>query len=206
MPHRVPQQKLSELLTELAEGEPRRITVSELMEKFGGRAHGGLLLVFGLACTLPLPPGGTTIFGMPLVLLAPQLMLGARSPWLPGGVRRGSMSTADLKRGLPRVMPWIQRVEAVTRPRLTFLFGSWGQRLIGLVCTLLALVLILPIPLGNILPAAAVTVLSLALVQRDGFLGLLGYALAASSVAVLVLAAGIITHGAHRLFSVFSGA
>ena len=39
---------------------------------FGGRAIGALLFVFGLICTLPLPPGATTIFGFPLLLLAPQ--------------------------------------------------------------------------------------------------------------------------------------
>jgi hypothetical protein len=121
-------------------------------------------------------------------------------------VRQGSVATSDLKRGLPKVLPWIRRMEAVSRPRLDFLFGSMGQRLIGLVCTLLALVLILPIPLGNILPATAVTVLSLALVQRDGVLALLGYGLAATSVAVLVLAAGAISSVAQHLFSLFGGA
>ena len=79
-----------------------------------------------------------------------------------------------------------------------------GERLIGLVCTVLALVLILPIPLGNILPAAAVSVLGLALAQRDGALALLGYALAAASASVLVLAAGIIGRMAAELLTYLS--
>ena len=63
------------LLTEIANhGEPR-ISVAELMHKFGGRAFGALLFVFGLACLLPWPPGGTTIFGFPLVLLSPLWLL-----------------------------------------------------------------------------------------------------------------------------------
>lgn len=201
-----PHLPLTEILMGLADHAEPRVTVGHLMEHFGGRALGGLLLIFGLACTLPLPPGGTTIFGAPLVLLAPQLVFGSRQPWLPAKVRRGSIATADLKRGLPRVLPWLERVEAVSRPRLSFLFGPIGDRLIGLTCTLLALVLILPIPLGNILPAAAVTVLALALVQRDGVLALFGYGLAAASVTVLVLAAGFISSGAHHMISVFSGA
>jgi hypothetical protein len=197
---------LSDLLEALAARPSQHVTVGEIMEQFGGRALGGLLLIFGLACTLPLPPGGTTIFGLPLVLLAPQLVAGATAPWLPAGLRERSIRTEDLRRGLPRVLPWLKRVEAVSRPRLVFLFGAVGQRLIGLVCFLLALVLILPIPLGNILPAAAVSVLSLALVQRDGVLALLGYGLVSASVAVLVFAAGMISKGAHHVFSVFSGA
>ena len=126
--------------------------------------------------------------------------------WLPANLRRGGIATADLRQGLPRVLPWLERVEAVSKPRLSFLFGSVGQRLIGVVCTVLALVLILPIPLGNILPAAAVSVLSLALVQRDGLLALVGYVLVGASVGVLVLAAGIINRGAHQLISLFAAA
>jgi hypothetical protein len=197
---------LSEVLTELSDRDESHITIGQMMEVFGGRAMGGLLLIFGLACTLPLPPGGTTIFGLPLCLLAPQLLIGARAPWLPARVRKGAIATADLKRGLPRVLPWVRRMESVSRPRLDFVFAPIGQRAIGLVCTVLALILILPIPLGNILPATAVVVLSLALVQRDGVLALLGYGLAGTSIAILVLAAGAISRGALHVFSVLSGA
>jgi hypothetical protein len=199
-------QPLSEILREIGDQAAPTISVGELMERFGGRALGALLLVFGLACALPLPPGGTTIFGAPLVLLAPQLMIGASAPWLPARVRARRIETAHLRDGLPRVLPWLERMEAVSRPRLAILFSPLGERLIGLVCTILALVLILPIPLGNMLPAAAVSVLSLALVQRDGVLALLGYVLAALSASVLVFAAGLIGRVAQHLYQVISAA
>ena len=172
---------LSAVLTEISEhGEPR-ISVEDLMQKFGGRAIGALLFVFGLACMLPLPPGATTIFGFPLVLLAPQLVIGA-------------------------AVPWLQKVEVVSKPRLTFLFGGVGERVLGLVCTALALVLILPIPGGNILPAMAVSALSFALIQRDGLIALLGYALAVTSASVLALAAHIIVRMFLHVVAVVSGA
>ena len=195
---------LSAILREVAERPEPTISIAELTELFGGRALGALLLVFGLACTLPLPPGGTTIFGAPLVLLAPQLVIGHGAPWLPRRMRERTIATVHLKRGLPKVLVWLERIEAVSQPRLPFLFGAVGERLIGVVCTLLALVLILPIPLGNILPATAVTVLSLALVQRDGALAMFGYLLAALSGGVLVLAAGIIVRGAEHVISVIT--
>lgn len=185
-------QPLSEVLQEIAESPSERITVNELSGRFGGRALGALLLVFGILCLLPLPPGGTTLFGLPVLLLAPQLMLGAEAPWLPSRVRHRAIELDALRANLPRVAGGLRRVEAVSRPRLTFLFGGLGQRLIGFVCTLLALVLILPIPLGNMLPAAAVCLLSLSLIQRDGVLALLGYAVAFTSASVLVLAAHLI--------------
>jgi hypothetical protein len=197
---------LSAILRAVAERPEPTVSIAELTELFGGRALGALLLVFGLLCTLPLPPGSTTVLGAPLVLLAPQLVIGARAPWLPRRLRERTLETGHLRRGLPGVLIWLERMEAVSRPRLPILFGAVGERAIGLVCTLLALVLILPIPLGNMLPAAAVSVLSLALVQRDGALALFGYLLAGLSGSVLVLAAGLISRGAHHVISVITAA
>jgi hypothetical protein len=192
---------LSAVLQEVAEAGNGRITIGQLADSFGGRALGALLLVFGLACTLPLPPGATTVFGLPLVFLGPQLLFGARGVWMPDRLRRRGVDATDLRRGLPRVLPWLRRAENVSRPRLHFLFSDLGQRAIGLVCTLLALVLILPIPFGNLLPGAAVSVMALSLLQRDGALLLLGYGLTLASAGVLVLAAGLIGRGAGGLLA-----
>lgn len=197
---------LSDVLRELSEHDGPDISVADMSARFGGRALGALLLIFGLLCMLPLPPGGTTIFGLPLLFLAPQLVIGKRAPWLPGKVSRQKVPAGDLRAGLPRVIPWLQKVEAVSRPRLSFLFGPVGERLIGLVCTVLAFVLILPIPLGNILPATAVTVLSLSLIQRDGVIALLGYAIAGASAGVLALAAHVVIRALQSLWSVFGAA
>lgn len=183
---------LSAILRELCADTDRTISIADLVASFGPRAFGAILLIFALACALPLPPGSSTILGAPLVLLAPQVALGSKVPWLPRSLRDRDISTSSLRKVLVKLLSWLERMEAVSRPRLTWLFGIVGDRLIGLVCTLLALVLILPIPGGNVLPAASVSVLSLALVQRDGILAILGYALAAASAGVLVLAFGVV--------------
>lgn len=195
---------LSAILNELVDYGQPRISVTELTHKFGGRALGALLFIFGLACLLPLPPGATTIFGFPLLVLAPQLLIGASVPWLPEGVKRRTIATADLRSSLPRFIPWLQKVESFSRPRLVVLFGPVGERLIGLICTLLAMVLVLPIPGGNFLPAMAVSALSFALIQRDGLIALLGHALALTSASVLVLAASIMVRMFQHIWGVVS--
>ena len=86
------------------------------------------------------------------------------------------------------------------------MFGPVGDRLIGLVCTLLSFVLILPIPLGNLLPALTIAVLAFSMVQRDGLLVLVGYGLAATSGAVLFLSAGVVVAAVHHLVGWFGGA
>lgn len=201
-----PHQPLSEVLQEIAETPSERISLNELSARFGGRALGALLLVFGILCLLPLPPGATTIFGLPLLLLAPQLLVGLRAPWLPQKLRHRAVEMDQVRPNLPRVIRWLRRIESVSRPRLTFLFGPVGQRLIGLVCTVLAVVLILPIPLGNLLPAASVSVLALALIQRDGILALIGYGAALASASVLVLAASIVIKAFQGLMALLSAA
>lgn len=185
-------QPLSAILQDIVDHRGERISVAELTQKFGGRAIGALLFLFGLACMLPLPPGATTIFGFPLVLLAPQLIIGASAPWLPARIKAQTVATADLRKGLPRLITGLRRVESLSRPRLTVLLSPIGERVVGIVCLALALVLILPIPGGNILPAIAVSTLAFALIQRDGVIALAGYLLAITSASVLALAAHII--------------
>ena len=201
MPESFHREPLSVVLDDLTRRPELQISVDELTLRFGGRALGGLLFVFSLICLLPLPPGATTILGLPLVLLAPQLLFGTGAPWLPRAVRERMIATADLRNGLPRVLPWLRRIEAISKPRLTGLFGPVGRRVIGVVCSALALVLILPIPLGNMLPALAVSTLSFSLIQRDGLIALIGLAIAAASAGVLALAAHIIVKALQQVLT-----
>jgi hypothetical protein len=192
---------LSEILSDLGDAH-RDVAISELVERFGSRAFGALIFVFAVVNCLPLPPGSSTVLSIPIILLAPQVALGRRTPWLPEKLRHRTIPADHLRSFSLRLLPTLRRIERVSRPRLSLLFGGLGGRLIGAVCTLLAMVLVLPIPLGNLLPAAAVAALALALVQRDGALALAGYALVAASTAVLIIAARIIIRGAEHLIEV----
>jgi hypothetical protein len=183
---------LSVLLRTLPDLGGKVVTVGEVIAHFGPRAFGALLFVFALPNLLPLPPGSTTLLGLPLLLFAPQLALGSQQPWLPQRLRTRAFDAAALRKIGTRASVWVERAEALTTRRGAFMFGPLGAALIGIVCTLLAVVLILPIPLGNLLPAFTIAVFGLSLVQRDGLLALVGYALASASAGALVVAANII--------------
>ncbi len=195
---------LSEILRDLCAED--RITVGEIVDRFGRRAFGALLFIFSTPNLLPLPPGSSTVLGAPLVLLSPQVALGVHAPWLPRFVDDREISGLDLNRFFGRLLPAVERFEKISRPRLGFLFGGLGDRLLGLVCTLLALILILPIPFGNLLPALTIGVLAFSLVQRDGVFALLGYGLAAASAGVLFLAADVVIEGVRHLVNWFGAA
>lgn len=192
---------LSDMLADIADEVDGGVTVGEIVEHLGRRAFGALLFVFSAPNWLPLPPGSSTFLGAPLVLFSPQLMIGVHSPWMPGFLARRRIPGRSLSAAFRRIIPWLKKVERLSRPRLTFLFGPVGDRLIGLVCFLLALVLLLPIPLGNMAPAAAIALLGLGMVQRDGVLAILGYLAAAISVGLLVIGAGAALYAARQLLA-----
>ena len=180
---------LSRLLSQLGEGQGQ-LTVGEMIDHFGERAFGAMLFAFSVPNLLPLPPGSSTVLGAPLLILAPQLMFGVHTPWLPRSLKRKAVDRAVLAKAFSRLTPHLRKLERLTGPRLDAMFGPVGDRLIGLVITVLALVLILPIPFGNMLPAASVAAFSFGLVQRDGVIVLIGYLLLLASAAVLAFSIG----------------
>jgi len=194
-----PHKPISALLRELGEGPGEVIAIDSVVDHFGRRAFGALLFVFAVPNLLPLPPGSTTLLGLPLVLIAPQLALGVPNLWLPRALGRRGVRRGDLKRMLERPLPRLMKIERLLAPRLSWVFGRLGDRLIGLVCAVLAVVLILPVPFGNILPSLTIAALSLGLAQRDGVVALIGYGLAALSVTVLALTFGAVMAAAARL-------
>jgi hypothetical protein len=190
---------LSDLLLSLSQGEAESVSVDAIVEHFGRRAFGAVLFIFSIPNLLPLPPGSSTFLSLPLLILAPQLAVGRPKPWIPRWLGKRTVSRDALRKMAERVVPWLERAERMTTPRLSFMFGRLGDVSIGVVCTALAAVLILPIPLGNLLPAAAVAALSLSLIQRDGLLTLIGYATAAVSIGVLVLSGRLVLAALYRL-------
>lgn len=112
-------------------------------------------------------PGSSVLTGMPLMILALQLIVGRQSVWL----------------------PWVERIERLARPRLWPGGTAAIDRLIGVAYLVMALLRFLPFPFANGVPALAIAALGLALSERDGFwlaTGLLGSAFAVVFVAAIV--------------------
>lgn len=176
---------LLSMLQALAQDDSReRISIGDLLAALGDRALAALLFVFAVPNVLPVPPGTSTILGAPLVFLAAQLSLGLR-PWLPGVIAHLTMSRADFAALVQRISPWLKRADRLLRPRAVVLVLPPMEYLVGLVCLLLAVVLVLPIPLGNMLPALAISLLALGILERDGLWVVGGLAVAV--VAALVV-------------------
>jgi hypothetical protein len=179
---------LSMILREIVTSDPASVdTLGEIIIRFGRRSFGVVLFVFAMIAAVPVPPGVSIILGLPLLFIAPQMAIGLSAPWLPARLRNKPVSVQNLDKLIERVLPRFEAAERLSRPRLTFLFGQIGDRLIGLICTALALVVMLPVPFLHGLPALAVAVFALAMFNRDGVLALIGYALTALTGGVVFL-------------------
>jgi hypothetical protein len=197
-------------LTETSTGRPRafsdvvealgarkgaKLCLGEILEAFGERASGPVIFFFALINMLPWPPGGTTLTGAPLLLLSMELALGRDSLWLPGWLERVSVDRATFRKLSGRFRKPLHLTEKLARPRLYFLTGGLGQGLVGLACVFLSVVLVLPVWGGNLLPAVAIGIFAVGIMQRDGLAVLVGWLLTGATVAVLFLAWTLIVAG-----------
>ncbi len=176
--------RLSDIVRSIDTSED--MTIGQLVDSLGERAFGALMFIFAVPNVIPTPPGTSAILGLPLVILTWQVMVGRQTLWLPQLVRQRRISKEMLATFVNKVTPVMARLERVLRPRFGMIVASnLAERVIGLVAFPLALILFLPIPFGNIPPAAAIACLALGLAERDGVAVVVGYVLALASAAVL---------------------
>ncbi len=168
-----------------------RVTIFQLANWLGDRSFGFLLVFFALPNVLPIAllPGISILTGVPLTLLALQLVFGFSKPYLPNWIGTKSFSRHDFKKIIDTAVPWLQKMEFFMKPRLLWLSGPYGKWTQGLFCFVLASVLTLPIPFGNILPASAIILLALGLIEKDGLCILLG---GITGIISIVVVAGVI--------------
>ena len=174
----------------IADTQSERLTFTELAAQLHSRAWGGLLFIFAAINVLPLPPGTSVFFAIPLMIVSAQMVLGRSSPWFPARIDRRGVRTSELERLIAKIQGFEARIERVLKPRLASLTGGTATRLIGAVCFLLALIAAVPIPLFHVAPAAAILLFGLALIYRDGALVIAAAVAAVLSLAVDVLLVG----------------
>jgi hypothetical protein len=176
----------------VAEEGPDRLSFTELAAQLHSRAWGGLLLIFAAINLLPLPPGTSAFFALPILIVSAQMVFGRSTPWFPARLNRRGVTKQELRRLIGKIEWMEMRIERVLKPRLAGLTGPAATRVIGLVCFILALVAAIPVPLFHVAPAAAIVLFGLALIYRDGALVIVA---AAASVLSLVVDALIIGSG-----------
>jgi hypothetical protein len=153
------------------------LTLGELKQALKGRGWTTLLILLALPFCFVAIPGLSTPFGIAIGFIGACIAIG-REPWLPRFIMRQRLSTARSNQLLAGAIKAARKLESFVRPRLGFLHaGPTMPRLIGLSIVIagLALMLPLPIPFSNSIPAWAVVLLAVGMMEKDGFCVLLGH-------------------------------
>jgi hypothetical protein len=173
----------SEVLRALINEAPRdEFTLGWLIGNLPHRSFGAIILFLAIVAMVPVV---SIPAGLLIAFLAAQITLGYRTPILPRGLMARPLPSRYLTVLEQRAIPVLTRIETVVRPRWPeFVHGM--LRITGAVMLLLSVILLVfPLPLSNIPPAASIALIALADTEQDG--RLLCAALVVGS-ALLVLA------------------
>jgi hypothetical protein len=190
-----PRQRFSEVLSDLASRPSPAISIGDVLNAFGDRAFGALMLLFAAPNVLPLPPGMSAVLGAPLLFITAQLMLGRSTLWMPRFICERSISRDFFALLTAKLSPILHRAERFLRPRISLLLHPVPERIVGGACLLLAIILFLPIPFGNIPPAFAIAAFSLGILERDGLATIIGWLATVGSVLILAAISSAIIAG-----------
>lgn len=192
---------LSRVLREFAHKNEGDVSLGSLRTALGDRSFAALLVVFSSINLIPiLPPGSTLVFGIPPLIIAVQMILGHQSVWLPKVILNRSFRAERFKSIMRSITPRLRRIEHYIKPRLWPFPVMLGERLVGVLCALLSILVILPIPGANWIPAFAMVLMGLSLSQRDGILLTLGLGIGIGFLAFLIAVFGTVTSFAHGFF------
>ncbi len=168
------------------EFEVETVTLREVFSLLHGRGYVLLMMMLALPFCTPVPlPGLSTPLGLIIGIIALRLALGQK-PWLPAKLLDTRLPPALFKRVFVvtrRVISWFERV---LRPRLLWLSApQWSQQLhaVPIVICATLLLLPLPVPFSNSIPAWAIMFMAAGLLERDGFFILSGHITALCAIA-----------------------
>ena len=161
------------------------VTLQALIEPLRERAFGLVLLILVLPNCLPIPgiPFVSTVTGIPICLVALQLIAGRHSPLLPRWIATRQMRRAPIVSAWARIRPAILWLENFIVPRHPALVAWRMEQAMAVVIFVLGFILALPLFGGNLLPAWGVLLLALAIIERDGVIAIAGWIMSVVALA-----------------------
>lgn len=167
------------------------VTLGAAIEQPGARMHGAAILLMALPECIPLPiPSFGAILGVPLIGVSAHLAFYGESATLPSKARNIRLPPRMIELMSRYLIGPLGYAERLSRQRVSILASR--ERLVGVACLLMAILLLLPIPLMNVPPSTALVFLSWGLVQRDGLFIGIGMGIATGVVLSLMAIADLL--------------
>ena len=161
---------LSHVLEDLAARQDgNAVSVRTIRDALADRSFATFLLLTCLFNLLPFPPGSTLVLGVPVIVVAVQMVFGMDTVWLPKFFLNISLTAKTFNKLTTVILPRMQKLERIIRPRYwPFATRKFAERVIGAISLLFGIFVFIPLPFTNWLPALAGAICALALSERDG--------------------------------------
>ncbi|CAN5496864.1 exopolysaccharide biosynthesis protein [soil metagenome] len=154
------------------------LTIAAFLEGLEARSFAFIVAALVLPNCIPTGiPLLSTVTGIPMVLVVAQAYLGRTTPCLPPYLGRRALQRGRLQDFLVRMRPHIERLEAGIHPRRAWWVTGMRLRLLHGAFSLMVVILALPIPFDNLFAAWGILFFCLALLESDGVMAMLGWAL-----------------------------
>jgi len=179
-------------------------TLGGLGEVFEEKGFAVAILLLMFIPALPLPTGGIThLFEAIVVLLGAEMVIGARTIWLPARWRDRELGETATKRALPFMVRRIRWFERFSRRRWAGLFEQrWFPRVLGLVVIALAVAAALAPPFSGLdtVPAFGAVVVALGIILSDVLILAIGVVIGAGGVALILTLGTVLVRFIRNLF------
>jgi hypothetical protein len=171
----------------LAKMQPRRqqdvFEFGEFWDVMEKRGFGPMLAFPSfLACTpIGAVPGVPSLAGATILLIALQILLGRRHPWLPQKIMSIECEADQLRSVVEKAKPYATRIDRFLVPRCFFMRHTLFRSLIALCCIGCGLIMV-PlelIPFMGFIPALAVFIMAIGMAADDGAVALIGVSISA---------------------------
>lgn len=179
-----------------APGE-RPSTLQDLLQLHGESSTAVILLIMAAACVMPVGGVGT-VLSVAMVGLAWRWARMLDTCTLPERLGRVRLSERVAYRAL-RAFSWVyQTANRLLRPRWTALTHDATRPWWACWIVLMAGLIFLPIPLGNVLPSLSLVMLSLGFMFRDGLVLVLSKLVGLGAVGFAVAFGHLLVESFHR--------
>jgi hypothetical protein len=168
---------LLETLDRLFSGDRHSVlTLDEFLAGLQGRSYAFAIAALNLPNCIPTGiPWLSTITGLPMVFLLVQFFAGRPVPSLPGFVGRRGLQRGKLHHFLDRARRFIRWLENTVHARHEWWVNGMPRHALLAAWAANIVILALPIPFDNLLPAWAILFFCLALIEDDGVMAMLGW-------------------------------
>jgi len=155
------------------------ITIGALLELVGEQGLLVICIILSIPFLFPVSiPGVSAVFGAVIILIGVGVTLD-RLPWLPRQIVSRELKREQLLPVFEKGIEFVKRLERFVGPRLSGLTeGALMNRVNGIALVIAGLMLIIPlglVPFSNTIPAIAIVLLCIGMLQRDGYAVLGGY-------------------------------